>query len=56
MPFPTTGQECGEDCSVCNFTAEECIDGLCAPDVGNQCAELGKKFNRYPQCRKTYGL
>lgn len=50
----TTGQNC-EDCMACNLTAEECIDGFCRPDVGNECAALGEN-RQEPHAAVRYSM
>lgn len=39
------GQACGQDCgnTPCRFyTTDDCVEGICEPDVGTVCAALGK--------------
>eukprot|EP00904_Undaria_pinnatifida_P002194 jgi/Undpi1/11976/HiC_scaffold_4.g01675.m1 len=52
---PPNSQTCGEDCgnTRCALLREDCIDGLCAPAEGNECAELENECSNFIPCCDT---
>ncbi|CAM9908246.1 unnamed protein product, partial [Laminaria digitata] len=46
------GQTCGEDCgqTLCALTREDCIEGLCQPAEGNECAALASECSNFIPC------
>lgn len=52
---PRHGQACSNECGRdrCNLTANDCIDGICQPAVGNTCAALAAACSNAIPCCDT---